>query len=88
MYWDREGSIEHIAIERAALCLEPSRQNRIDRALLRIHWDREGSIEYIGIERAALCTELSRQIRLDQIRIEALLRIHTLGFRGLFWRIY
>ena len=46
MYWDREGSIEHIAIERAALCLEPSRQNRMDLALLRIHWDREGGSLY------------------------------------------
>jgi len=46
MYWDREGSIEHIAIERAALCPEPSRQNRMDLALLRIHWDREGGSLY------------------------------------------
>jgi len=69
MYWNREGSTEYIAMERAALCTDTSRQIRMDLALLRIHWDRQGSIGYIGIGRAALCTATSRQIRMDRVDI-------------------
>ena len=53
-----------------------------------LHVDRKGSFGDIAIEGAAFCTDTSRQIRIVQIRIEALLRIHTLGLRGLFLRIY
>jgi len=69
MYCDREGSTEFIAIERAALCTDTSRQIRMDRAVVRIHWDREGSFGCIGIERAALCAATSRQIRMGRVDI-------------------